>query len=233
MKKNIFYLCFAAILLASCSSAYRSSQTPDDVYYSPGQQRMSAGSEDDEYLSYSNSSDDNYLRMKASDHYRWDNLDDFDYWNDSRYYYTNYYNPWSSYFFLGFYNVYNPYTSFWYNPWNSWYYPTYTVVYYKNPVAYYGTRTANSYHLSTYNNRTYNNRNYNMPLQSGNRGNAYNNSNLNIRRNNDFNINQNRNYNSNPTRTFNNNSSSNFNAGSRNNMSSGGGGGSMSRPTHH
>jgi hypothetical protein len=219
MKKNIIYLLCVITLLTSCSSAYRTSQTPDDVYYSPSQKIYS----DDHYQSYTSSSDDEYLRMKVQDHYRWGSLDDYDYWNDSRYYYNNYYNPWNSYYSLSIW--YNPYSSYWYNPWNSWYSPYCTVVYYKNPRVYYGGY--NRYHLSTYNNRTYNTNN--LPLQNGNR-NAYNNSNSNVNRTRNFNINQNQNNNSRPIRTFNNsNSSVNTSSGSR---SSGGnsGGGSRSRP---
>ena len=218
MKKNIIYLFFAAVFLTSCSSAYRSSQTPDDVYYSPAKKVYTAEQVDqyqnDQYQSYNSSSDDEYLRMKVADHYRWSNLDDFDYWYDSRYYYNNYYSyysPWSSSLSL---NFYNPYTSFGYNPWNSWYCPAYTIVYYKNPGVYYGNRTANNYHLSTYSNRNYNN--YNMPLQNGNRSNAYSNNNTN-RRNTNYNINQSRNNNPNPVRLFNNNnnnSNTNINSGS-------------------
>ena len=96
MKKNIIYLFCAAAFLTSCSTAYRSSQTPDDVYYSPAKKIIPAGQydqyQDDQYQSYTSSSDDEYLRMKAADHYRWSNLDDFDYWYDSRYYYNNYYS---------------------------------------------------------------------------------------------------------------------------------------------
>ena len=238
MKKNIIYLFCAAIILSSCSSAYRSSQTPDDVYYSPAKKAYPANEynqyQDDQYESYTTSSDDDYLRMKVRDHYRWSNLDDFDYWYDSRYYYNNYYSfynpgyyPWGSYLSLG--NYYNPYTSFLYNPWNSVYCPAYTVVYYKNPQVYYGTRTANSYHLSTYSNRNYNNRN--MPLQNSNRSNVYINNNSSRRNDSYINQNQNRN-NSNPVRfnNNNNNSNSNFNSGSSHNMSSGSsGGGGMSR----
>ena len=216
MKKNVIYFLCVVTLLASCSSAYRTSQTPDDVYYSPGHRIYS----NDQYESYN--SDDAYLRMKVQDHNRWSSLDDYDYWNDSRYYYNNYYNPWNSYYSLSMW--YNPYTSYWYNPWNSWYSPYCTVVYYKNPNIYYGRR--NGYHLSTYNNRTYNT--YNLPLQNSNR-NLYNNSNnTNANRHNIFNSNQNQN-NSTPVRTFNNSNSSHINSGS-NSGSRISGGGTRTRP---
>lgn len=227
MKKNILYVLCAAAFLTSCSSAYRSSQTPDDVYYSPAQKEYAAT--DARYESYTSSSDDEYLRMKAADHYRWSNLDDYDYWNDSRYYFNNYYTPYSGLsLYTGWdYGFYNPYTTFWGNPWSSTYYPYYTVLYYKNPTVYYNL-SPNRYRLSTYSNHNYNN--YNLPLQNGR--NTYNNSGAVIRRNSDFNVNQNRNnINSNPVRLFNNNTnnSNNFNSGSRGNISSGG---ERVRPPH-
>lgn len=214
MKKSIIYLLCVVTLLTSCSSAYKTSQTPDDVYYSPAQKILP----NDQYGSYNASSDDAYLHMKVQDHSRWATLDDYDYWNDSRYYYNNYYNPWTSYFSLSVW--YNPYYSYWYNPWNSWYSPYCTVVYYKNPRVYYGGY--GGYHLSTYNNHTYNTSN--LPLQNGNRNlfNNYNNSNTN--RHSIFNLNQNQS-NSTPVRTFNNSNSTHINSGSR--IS---GGGTRSRP---
>jgi hypothetical protein len=218
MKKNLLYLLLAGALFTSCSSAYRTSQTPDDVYYSPAKKIIPA----DQYDAYNstsdnyNSSDDEYLRMKVQDHQRWSAIDDYDYWYDSRYYNNNYYSPYSSYISLGvgfgsypYYTSYNPY---WYNPWHSWYSPYYTVVYYKNPTVYY--QSANRHNVAGYNNRNYNN--YNMPLQNSNRSNAYNNSNYNANRTRNNNY-QNQNNNIQPSRTFNNSSS---------NMNSGGGGGS-------
>ena len=35
MNVKILLIAIAAVSLASCSTAYRSGQTPDDVYYSP------------------------------------------------------------------------------------------------------------------------------------------------------------------------------------------------------
>ena len=226
MKKNLVYLLFSVALFTSCSSAYRTSQTPDDVYYSPGNKIYTQ----DQYESYPSSSDDEYLRMKVRDRERWASIDDYDYWYDSRYYANNYYSPYTSGFSLGLgYNTFYPfysYSPYWYSPWQSWYNPYYTVVYYKNPTVYY--RPVSKYNLSTYNNRTYNN--YNMPLQSGNRSNAYNNSNYTNRNNNNNNYyrqqqnNNNNNYT--PSRSFNNSSSTNSGGGG----SHVSGGGSRSRP---
>ncbi len=197
MKNNLVYLLCVIALLTSCSTAYKTSQTPDDVYYSPGQKIYSNAS----YETDNASADDEYLHMKVRHHEMWSTIDDYDYWYDSRYYSNNYYNPYISGFSLGVgyayapYHSYNPYG---YNPWSSWYSPCYTVVYYKNPTVYYRpVRNYNS--LSTYNNKSYNN--YNMPLQNGNRSNAYSNSNSNANRSKNSIFNQNNN--SNPARMFN------------------------------
>jgi hypothetical protein len=214
MKKNLVYLVCAFALLASCSPAYKTSQTPDDVYYSPGKKIITA----DNYEIYT-SSDDAYLRMKVKDHNKWSGIDDYDYWYDSRYYATNYSSPWTSYVSLGLgYSTYYPYYSYspyGYNPWQSWYSPSYTVVYYKNPSVYYKP-VSSRYTLSTYTNKNYNN--YNMPLQSHSRSSMYNNSNSTHKTNNSYN---NQNYNSNSSRSFNSGSSGMSSGGSR--ISGGGG----------
>lgn len=235
MKKNLIYLLSAVALFASCSPAYKTSQTPDDVYYSPAK-KIYVSDAVDRYESYPSSSDDSYLRMKVQDHDKWGTIDDYNYWYDSRYYMNSYYSPYTSYLSLGLgYGTYYPYYTYnthlynpyWYNPWSSWYNPCYTVVYYKSPAVYY--KPVSKYTQSTYTNRSYNN--YNMPLHSGNRSSAYNNtnyynSNSDARtKNSYYNSNQN-NSNSTPSRSFNSGSS----------MSSGGGGsrisggGSRSRP---
>lgn len=230
MKKNLVYLLSAITLFFSCSPAYKTSQTPDDVYYSPAKKVYA----EDQYQSYTSSSDEDYLRMKVKDHDKWSSLDDYDYWYDSRYYNNNYYyNPYapgvSVSFGIGFgiypyypYYPYYAYSPYWYNPWYSWYSPYYTVVYYKNPAIYYKPLRNNS-NLSSYNNRAYNN--YNMPMKSGaERSSYYNNSNL--RTNNSYyNSQRQNNYNSNPVRTFNSGGGSMSSGGSR--IS---GGGSRSRP---
>jgi hypothetical protein len=230
-KNNLVYLLSAITLFFSCSPTYKASQTPDDVYYSPAK-KIEVAERTDQYQSYP-SGDDAYLRMKAHDHDKWADLDDYNYWYDSRYYNNNFYSPYTSYMSLslgfgsmgygGFYPYsYNPYG---YNPWTSVYNPYYTVVYYKNPSVYYRPARNNT-NFSGYSNKNYNNHNnnYSMPLQNDSRSRTYNNSSLNMNRTTDKYYNPNQN--SNPVRTFNNSSS---------NMSSGGGsrisgGGMRTRP---
>ena len=117
------------IVLSSCSSAFRTGQTPDDVYYSYGaapvvRENAKYADDDERYRSYWQNSDDNYVRMRVRDRNRWAMIDDIDYWygyNNSR----SFYNPaWSVY------NYNSPYFNRWaYSPfgynnfgfgWNSW-----------------------------------------------------------------------------------------------------------------
>jgi len=176
----------AIAAFSSCASAYRTGQTPDDVYYSPAregaayaqveQRRDGRGSyRNDDYYSY----DDRWLRMRVTNRYRWSAFDDYDYY-DWRY------NPWA-------YNAYSPYYwnsySYWnnYYYWNSWYNPysggIIVVSPKTNPVAYNQVR---NFSLSSYTNNNYNNTNaarrsnsakYNNNARYNNSNSRYNNNN--------------------------------------------------------
>ncbi|MFT4153113.1 hypothetical protein [Parafilimonas sp.] len=235
MKKNLVYPLCAVVLFFSCSPTYKTSQTPDDVYYSPAKKIEVQ----DRYDTYTSASDDDYyLRMKARDYDKWSGLDDYSYWYDSRYYYNNWYSPYTSYLSLslgyglgwGSYYSYYPYYGYssWYNPWYSWYSPYYTVVYYKNPDVYYKP-VRNNTNFSGYANRSYNNNNYSMPLQNSSRSRAYNTGNANSSNNSYYYSNRsnssNQYNNSTPVRTFNNSSSTSSGSGARTS-----GSGSRTRP---
>lgn len=130
MKSYLPLLTFA-ILLTSCTSVYKSGQTPDDVYFSPQRQQDEyARVEKRDDRRYNNQSadeslEDRYLRMKTRNR-RYAFLEnDYDCYcygsNYNRYYdynrlnnYTYYSTPWN----YGYNNYYSPY---YYNP------------YYKNP----------------------------------------------------------------------------------------------------
>jgi hypothetical protein len=117
-SKSTYSLFLLAITFASCTTAYKSGQTPDDVYYSPARpQAEYVKQETKEDKLYRNDPeayrDDRYLRMKIQDH-RYSTLYD-DYYSYNPYYY-HYYNgnliyntPWSSYSYWNYY--YNPYCS--------------------------------------------------------------------------------------------------------------------------
>jgi hypothetical protein len=128
--KPLLPLLSSLIVLASCTTAYKSGQTPDDVYFSPARpqkeqeeyvqverdedegpryrRREDTRREQDDYYTYN---DDRYLRMKIRNRDRWAYLDDYyrdpyAYNYNSKYYYNQYgYSSarsyWNSY--------YNPY----------------------------------------------------------------------------------------------------------------------------
>ncbi|MBO9682743.1 MAG: hypothetical protein J7502_08780 [Flavisolibacter sp.] len=116
-SKSTFSIILLAILFASCTTAYKSGQTPDDVYYSPARPQgeyVRTERQDDSRYRYQDDEayrDDRYLRMKIRDR-RYSGLYD-DYYSYNPYYY-HYYNgrliynsPWSSYNYWNYY--YNPY----------------------------------------------------------------------------------------------------------------------------
>lgn len=137
MKSASLLLALTVIILSSCSTAYKTGQTPDDVYFSPATPR-------DEYVSTEKSEernyrdddyyDDRYLRMKVRNRYRW---------ND--------FNDWYSYERYGFgYNyIYGSFNNP-YNSWNYWNNPyCYAPIYVnpKNPVV----SRPRSFNLAAYN----------------------------------------------------------------------------------
>jgi hypothetical protein len=180
MKKTIFFLAIASASFVSCNSIYKSQQTPDDLYYSPGQEVSSAQQRRDEraeenYQQYVSTMDDNYLRMRVANNARWSSLDNFAYWNDMRYGFTpvTYTHGW------GYTNPYNPWNIGWgisggFNAWNTWCpnpyapgvwgspafnNPFYSVIGYVNPkLISPGTNSGSN--LSAFRNKTYSNNNY-------------------------------------------------------------------------
>jgi hypothetical protein len=172
----------SALILASCSTAYKTGQTPDDVYYSPERQRdeyVRVKEKDDrEYRDQLQSEEewreDRYLRMKTS-YRRYSALDDYDCYcytgsNYNRYYDLYRYNNW------GYYNPtyswynrnWNNFNSYYYNPYyNKPYYSGYVVGNVVTPV-YNKPRKGN---LSVYGN----NDNHNVNIENSN-GKRYSNS---------------------------------------------------------
>lgn len=204
--KNFLLLGLASTLLLSSCSTYKASRTPDDVYYSPAKPAIDREDED-RYESYGNA-DDNYLRMKVRNRYQWNAIDDYSYWNDSRYDFGYSCFPSRSVLLNPYYgvNVWNPY---YIAPWGNWYNPVYTVVYYKTPRAYYGY-TAKS-NLSAYRNGSYystNRQSFGSLLKS-----AFSNNNYNYYNNRNSNNNNNSSFT--PSRSFNNNTTPSSSAGGR------------------
>src|SRR5258706_16136470 len=91
MNAKILLIAFSAAAFTSCSTAYKSGQTPDDVYYSPArtiEERKDDDSKRDEVRPTENTADNNRIRMTIRDR-RWREFDDdYNYsYNSSPYYY--------------------------------------------------------------------------------------------------------------------------------------------------
>ncbi|TAL48736.1 MAG: hypothetical protein EPN92_03240 [Chitinophagaceae bacterium] len=249
MKPQILLLAITAAAISSCTTAYKTGQTPDDVYFSPARphdEYVRVEEEDNRQYRYDDQYyDDRYLRMKVADRTRWSELNDWYYYD--RYSYTHNY-------YYGTYN--NPY-----NSWNYYYNPychPYVVV--LNPKQS-GSVTnyvkPRNFSLGSYTNNNFNNTNTVSNIKiapvPGTSRPVFNNSNVNTNtsnnskglgntirqifsgKNNDTYYNNNNSSNSNSTnRTYNPSNSSNSNnssSGSSNNSSSGSGGGGVTRPT--
>ncbi|SKA02552.1 hypothetical protein [Sediminibacterium ginsengisoli] len=180
MKPYLLLSVMAIGLLSGCSTAFKSGQTPDDVYYSPGRDAgvLTKKEEDRQkedqarYEEYVSSLDDRYLRMKVANRARWSGLDDFNYWYDSRYDFGMYnyysYSNWNDYYAWGLGSMYTGwrpylgvgYSNYGYGYGGGWYgygwSPLYTVISYGSPKAPGYTAGSN---ISAYRNKQYNNSN--------------------------------------------------------------------------
>lgn len=119
--KPRFLLLFGltALVVSSCSVAYQTGQTPDDVYFSPGKpvdEYVRVDKRDNNYYQGQDTyNEDRFLRMRVRDRYRWSYLDDYYFYNRPGYYGYGYYgysgwnlnSPWNSYWYWN--NFYNPY----------------------------------------------------------------------------------------------------------------------------
>lgn len=179
MGHKFLLLALSAALLTSCST-YKAGQTPDDVYYSPAREvaaKVEREVKRDKYDEYISAEDDRYLRMKIQNRGRWSEIDDYSYWNDSRYFDCNslyaynrydYYNRYNNSYFGNAYNNNYLYNNNCYNNnyyrtnyfgYGGFYSPRYPIVYYKSPRVY--TGNTGKVNLSSYRNPNYNNSNYN------------------------------------------------------------------------
>jgi hypothetical protein len=210
MRTSILLLVLSAAFfsITGCTSAYKTGQTPDDVYFSPQTQRdeyvRTRDRNESKYQSEEDFYDDRYVRMKVRDR-RWVYLDD-DYYYNRRYSYS-YYNCWCS-------NPWTPYT-YWnysHNPYSS------GIIFNPKSTVYSAPRI---YNLGSYNNNQITNSNYSNP-KVGNSSSSYNAQPVRVFNNNSSNNNS----------TINNNSGNFlrniFGSGNSNNSSSGNSGSSSS-----
>ncbi len=121
MKTSILLLSLTIVVFSSCTTAYKSTQTPDDVYYSPTrplQDDKQVRNQEDQYYTDDYYSD-RYLHMKVHDRMLWSSLDDW--YNFDRYSF-GYYN-WNDFY-------YNPYVSwnYYYNPYCCCHTNNYTII---------------------------------------------------------------------------------------------------------
>lgn len=141
--KIVLFILTAATVFASCSTAYKVGQTPDDVYYSPERPQQEAyvrmDDRDDRGYRYRGNDDrvsryddrfdyydDRYLRMRVRNPRMWSDLDF--YYNDP-YAYNYYPNRYGMY--MGF-GAMNPFAYSYWNPYSTWNYyhnPYYTPYY--------------------------------------------------------------------------------------------------------
>jgi hypothetical protein len=176
MKSYLPFLTIAAFL-ASCSSVYKSGQTPDDVYFSPErpQEEYVRVEKRDDNRRYGNDEldrEDRYLRMKVSNR-RYGLLDDYDYYayNGNNYYrYNDYYrinnynyhlynrNAWM---WNSGYTYWN-HSPYYYNPY--YYSPYYSGVVYGNTNPKYNKPRTSNLHVFD---RNGNSNNPNVPRNNG------------------------------------------------------------------
>ncbi|MBC7903496.1 MAG: hypothetical protein H7Y27_08735 [Gemmatimonadaceae bacterium] len=234
MNTRILLLALSVAALSSCSSVYKTGQTPDDVYYSPAKERDSYVEvektdryEPQGYQEFQdNYRNDRFLRLSVRNRYYMNSYNDYG-WNDWRYntYAYNWNSPWNSYYH-----------------WNSFYNPYCMPAYYYYPK---GGGVSNSYTYNksrpsafNYNSYTNNNRSYSTPVRSSrtsyyyngnnNNNNRYNNSNNASGRHlyNNSNTNSSSNSSSTPSRSYTPSSSSGSSS-----SGSGSGGGSSTPPS--
>lgn len=108
MQTKILLIALSVAVFSSCSTAYKSGQTPDDVYYSPVRIDTDDQQNDNRDEAKNDNREDNTIRMRIRDH-RWKEFDDDrDYrnspyhycncnCNNYGYYYNPYYHPWPIY----------------------------------------------------------------------------------------------------------------------------------------
>ena len=167
MKTKHLLLLVLIAVFSSCSTAYKTGQTPDDVYYSPAPPTndyvRTDNQQDRDRYAYNNTynSEDIAIRRGISDpRYRSNISLDFGFgYNPYDYYGSSLFSPFSSYYNPYAYRgiTFSPYN---YNYYNSYYSPYYNYYY---PPVYYISKSVDGvsnyrgprqYNLGVYNNNT-------------------------------------------------------------------------------
>lgn len=158
MKTKLLLLAVSAAAFSSCSTMYKTGQTPDDVYYSPARV-ISEGQQDNrdevrQEPEKNYSTDDRTIRMGIND-YRYRSLNNdysyspYSFYNQHSYYGSNYYN--GNYYNGNLNHFY--YNDYYYNP----YYNAYPV--YVTPATHIKNSTPRMTNLNGYTHNNYNNTN--------------------------------------------------------------------------
>ena len=86
MYAKILLIALSAAAFSSCSTAYKSGQTPDDVYYSPVRYVDEQQNNNNRYEAKKEDNEDKSIRMRLRDH-RWREFDDDYRYDNSPYHY--------------------------------------------------------------------------------------------------------------------------------------------------
>ena len=119
--KNVFTLLslVAVFSITSCTSVYKNTQMPDDLYYAPTTPKVDEEKEKTEEEK-EQEREDRFIKQKVQNRARWNSIDDYAYWNDTRYNHCNCNCNnnlnWNSYN-IGWGNTYNNWL--WYNSFNN------------------------------------------------------------------------------------------------------------------
>lgn len=157
MNRVILAVSLASIMMG-CSTAYRSGQTPDDVYFSPvrGESEYVSTERNDEYSASAVPMEDRYLRMKSQSRSRWNTFDDdYAYWNNPYWNNRSYFDFYPS---QGRISSNQLYFGSHYIVGNNYYGNPFSPVYYGQPVIFINAikpaapraNTARTYSLSNY-----------------------------------------------------------------------------------
>lgn len=156
MNRIILAISIASIMMG-CSTAYKTGQTIDDVYFSPAR----PGSEyvnlekNDEYRASEVPMTDRYMRMKAFGGSRWNSFDDdYAYWNNPHWNNSSYFNVYPSYGYSGMNSLYFGRPSYgissYLNPFSPNYYGQPVVVYNTGKSMVSNSTGPRTYSLSNY-----------------------------------------------------------------------------------
>jgi hypothetical protein len=201
MKTNLLTVAVLLVFATSCGTIYEAGQTPDDVYYSPanGVNKKELEREEEakeQFDRYTEVQEDRFLRLKLNNRFRFNCIDDFDYWYDSRFdfmgnRFNNNFNNFRYNFNCGCMNGFNQWSGFnpafgfnrgfgfnpgfgWGNPFMN---PISTVIAFKNPRVNIGGGAGSN--VTAFKNKTYGNVNlgYRNPktgvFETGNNSNSF------------------------------------------------------------